>query len=312
MNKATPLLIAGALLASTAIGLAQEAATAEAEVAKVVFDIDGATAGKWTMDLDAAKKLAAEKKLPILLDFSGSDWCHWCKVMEENVFTKPEWATYAKDNLVMVLLDFPNDESLIPEKYVARNEALQAEYGVKGFPTFIVLDDDGETELGRLGSGSDKTPASFQGELEVLFRNRSEAKAKYLASLSPEAQAEYKVLDGKIAVAKEDLKVAMEGQQVAMEGRQAAEKAMMEASQQVEKVAETIAAAEEGLRGFRAKQLGEEQYKEYTEAKAAFKAKEKELQDWLETQPERNEENMQKFQAMQGALQELGSKLEKY
>ena len=32
----------------------------------------------WMTDFQAAKKMAAEKQLPILADFSGSDWCHWC------------------------------------------------------------------------------------------------------------------------------------------------------------------------------------------------------------------------------------------
>ena len=36
---------------------------------------EGAEPGVWTMDFEAAKKLAKEKKLPILLNFTGSDWC---------------------------------------------------------------------------------------------------------------------------------------------------------------------------------------------------------------------------------------------
>lgn len=293
MNKATSLLIAGTLLASTAIGLAQKA-----EVAKVDADIDGATAGKWTMDLDAAKALAAEKKLPILLDFSGSDWCGWCKIMEESVFTKPEWADYAKDNLVMVLVDFPNDKSLVPEKYVERNSALQAEYGVQGFPTFVVLDADGKTELGRLGSGRDKTPASFRAELELLFRNTPAAIAKYVAALTPEAQTEFKAINDKIAVAQAEKK--------------SAEATVATASQKAAELTESIGKLEEELQDFRVSQLDEATQKEFNELKDAFTAKEKELSDWLGTQPERNEENTTKFQAMQGELQAIAAKLEAY
>ena len=122
----------------------------------VECDVDGAVPGKWTMDLDAAKTVAAEKQLPILLDFSGSDWCGWCKLMESNVFALPEWSAWATNNLMMVLLDFPQDKSLVPEKYVERNNALNAQYGVEGFPTFVLLDSDGQTEIGRLGAGSGK------------------------------------------------------------------------------------------------------------------------------------------------------------
>jgi len=298
MNKVTTLWIATALLATPLSGLAQAPEKMEAAVAKVEADLDGATVGKWTMDLDAAKKLAAEKKLPILLDFSGSDWCGWCKVMEENVFTKPEWTAYATDNLVMVLLDFPNDKSRVPEKYAARNTALQTEYGVQGFPTFVVIDDDGETELGRLGSGRDKTPASFQGELEKLFRNRPAALAKYAESLSPEARANFDALNAKMAKQKA-ASVAVKAE-------------VADAKQRAADLAESISKSVEELQDFRVNQLSEDQQKEYKELKAAFESKEKELEDWLATQPDRSEENMAKFQAMQGEMQALGSKLEAY
>ena len=288
MNKVTTLWIATALLATTAIGWAE----------KVEADIDGATVGKWTMDMDAAKKLAADKKLPILLDFSGSDWCGWCKVMEENVFTLPAWSAYATNNLVMVLLDFPNDKSLVPEKYVARNKALQSKYGVQGFPTFIVLDDDGETLLGQLGSGRDKTPASFQGELEKLFRNRPAALAKYAESLSPEARAKFEALTSKMTEQKAASK--------------AVNAEVADATQRAEELTVSIATLEEELQDFRVSQLSEDQQKEYKELKAAFESKEKELEDWLATQPDRSEENMAKFQAMQSEMQALGSKLEAY
>lgn len=288
MNKVTTLWIATALLATTAIGWTE----------KVEADIDGATVGKWTMDLDAAKELAAEKKLPILLDFSGSDWCGWCKVMEENVFTLPAWSAYATNHLVMVLLDYPNDKSLVPEKYAARNEALQTKYNVQGFPTFVLLDDDGETELGRLGSGKDKTPASFQGEMELLFRNRPAALAKYAESLSPDALVEFNTLHAEIAKQQAASKVAV------------AE--IVEARKREEALTASITKLEGEVQDFRVKQLGEETYKEYKANKISFESKQKELEDWLATQPERTEENMEKFQAMQSEVQALESKLEAY
>ena len=109
--------------------------------------------------------MAAEKKLPILLNFSGSDWCGWCKLMEKNVFSEPKWKDYAKDNLMMVVLDFPKNTKLVPEKFVKRNDELKAKYEVEGFPTFIVLDDDASTVLGQLGAGQDTTPESFAAEV---------------------------------------------------------------------------------------------------------------------------------------------------
>ena len=61
-----------------------------------------------------AKALAqakAEKKL-VLVDFTGSDWCGWCIKLDKEVFSKPEFKTYAKENLVLVELDFPSPGTL--------------------------------------------------------------------------------------------------------------------------------------------------------------------------------------------------------
>ena len=32
----------------------------------------------WMTDFAAAQKLAKETKKPMLVDFTGSDWCPWC------------------------------------------------------------------------------------------------------------------------------------------------------------------------------------------------------------------------------------------
>ena len=102
--------------------------------------------GTWTMNLDAAKETAASRNLPILLYFAGSDWCVWCEHVKERVFTKPEWKTYASENLVLVVIDFPKNTALIPERYKARNEALMRRHNPQGlFPTFTLLDSSGET-----------------------------------------------------------------------------------------------------------------------------------------------------------------------
>ena len=147
----TGLLLGGLLLVSASADAVQ---------------LEGAEVGKWTMDYDAAVKVAAEKKLPLLLNFTGSDLCGWCKLMDETVFAKEDWKTYAAKNLLLVTLDFPQDKTIVPEKYVERNTKLQEKFGVQGYPTYIVLDNDGETALGQLGAGRDKTPESFIQEFE--------------------------------------------------------------------------------------------------------------------------------------------------
>ena len=91
---------------------------------------------------DALKKAKAENKT-VMLDFSGSDWCGWCKRLEKEVFSQKAFKDYAKDNLVTVVLDFPREKK-ISDAEKKQNMALMKKYKVRGFPTIILLNSDGE------------------------------------------------------------------------------------------------------------------------------------------------------------------------
>ena len=71
---------------------------------------------------------------------------------------------------LQITLDFPKDKNIVPEKYVSRNNELKEQFGVRGYPTYVVLDSDGKSKLGQLGAGRDKTPASFIEEFKGVVR----------------------------------------------------------------------------------------------------------------------------------------------
>ena len=97
----------------------------------------------WLTDFEAAKKEAAKKNLPILVDFSGSDWCGWCIKLDKEVFSKKAFKDYAKDNYVLLMLDFPR-KTKISAKLKKQNHELAKKYQVRGFPTVLILDKDGK------------------------------------------------------------------------------------------------------------------------------------------------------------------------
>lgn len=183
-NMKTPVLY---LTAVALIALTIPFHSPAAEVAK-----EGAEVGKWTMDYESATKLAKEKKLPLLLNFTGSDWCGWCKLMDGNVYAKPEWSEFAAKNLVLVTIDFPQDKTIVPPRFVSKNEELKGKFGIRGFPTYVILDSDAETKLGQLGAGQDKTPESFIKEVEGALRFRQASIDAKVAALGTEKGAEYK------------------------------------------------------------------------------------------------------------------------
>lgn len=156
--------------------------------------LEGHRAGQPTMDLDAALAVARAEKKAVFLDFTGSDWCGWCQLMQRNVFTKAAWQDYAKKNLVLVTIDFPNDQSIVPQRFRERNRKLQGQYGVEGYPTYVILDSDGSTELGRTGAGQEKTPASFIQEITKLLRSADSALGAFESRIASADKAEYRRL----------------------------------------------------------------------------------------------------------------------
>jgi len=103
----------------------------------------------WLTDFEKAKATAHERNLPILADFSGSDWCGWCMALEREVFSQTAFSEFAKDNLVLFLADFPSAKEQTAAVKKQNNE-LAARYGIRGYPTILLLDADGK-ELARTG-----------------------------------------------------------------------------------------------------------------------------------------------------------------
>lgn len=123
------------------------------------------SAQEWGTNVPKAITQAkAEKKLAFL-DFTGSDWCGWCVRLKQEVFDTPEFKAYAAKNLVLVELDFPKKKEISAE-LKAENNKLAKEYGIKGFPTIIVLDGSGK-QVGKLGY-MPGGPKPFIAELEKL------------------------------------------------------------------------------------------------------------------------------------------------
>lgn len=101
-----------------------------------------ALASEWLTDFEQAKQQAADKGVPILADFSGSDWCIWCKRLDSEVFSKDNFKKFADENLVLFLADFPQSKQL-PPALEKQNRMLMQQYSIRGFPTVLLLDADG-------------------------------------------------------------------------------------------------------------------------------------------------------------------------
>jgi thioredoxin-related protein len=103
----------------------------------------------WLTDFEAAKAAAKKENKVILADFTGSDWCGWCIKLKDEVFSKPEFASWAKDKVILLELDYPRSKEL-PAELKEQNARLKTEYGIRGYPTVLLLDAEGK-QVGKLG-----------------------------------------------------------------------------------------------------------------------------------------------------------------
>jgi len=108
----------------------------------------------WETNLEAATKVSLKTKKPLLLFFTGSDWCGWCIRLQKEVLKTPEFAAWAKDNVVLVELDFPRRTPQQPE-IQQQNAQLQQDFQVRGYPTVWFAKPtkkDGKVNMEKLGS----------------------------------------------------------------------------------------------------------------------------------------------------------------
>lgn len=97
----------------------------------------------WLTSWDQAAKLSKQTGKPILANFTGSDWCHWCIQLKKEVFDKPAFNTWAKKNVILLELDYPEKkkQSAALKK---QNEKLAEKYKIEGYPTVLFLDASGK------------------------------------------------------------------------------------------------------------------------------------------------------------------------
>ncbi len=95
----------------------------------------------WVTDIHEAYRIANAENKKILIDFTGSDWCGWCKKLEKEIFSKPEFKSWADDNLVKLFIDAPQGIKLSNEQ-IKHNQTISQLLGIQGYPSIWLLDSD--------------------------------------------------------------------------------------------------------------------------------------------------------------------------
>ena len=88
----------------------------------------------WHTDMSKAADISIKENKPMFLFFTGSDWCGWCIRLQKEVFKTPEFIKWAKENVVLVELDFPRKNEQT-DAVKMQNAQLQQQLQVRGYPT---------------------------------------------------------------------------------------------------------------------------------------------------------------------------------
>ena len=100
----------------------------------------------WEENLETALQKAKTENKAVLVNFTGSDWCVWCKRLSTEVFSKSDFEDYAEQNLILVKIDFPQniEQSAETKMY---NAQLAQKYGIRGYPTILLFNSAGNLVL---------------------------------------------------------------------------------------------------------------------------------------------------------------------
>ena len=102
-------------------------------------------AQEWQYNFEEAKKTATAEDKPIIVVFSGSDWCAPCIKLDRNVWQSEAFKKEAS-NWILVRADFPRKKANeLSKEQTEHNQKLAEKYNLEGsFPLVVVMDKNGK------------------------------------------------------------------------------------------------------------------------------------------------------------------------
>jgi len=165
----------------------------------------------WITGYDDAVKQAKKDGKLVLMDFTGSDWCSWCHKLHDEVFSTKDFQDWAAKKAILLTVDFPKSKP-ISDDLKKQNNDLQAKFKIKGYPTIVFLDGDGN-EKGRTGYVKGG-PAEWIKAAEAAIAKGPEAEPKKVekkedAAVSSGDASWVESWDKAVAAAKKDKKLIL-------------------------------------------------------------------------------------------------------
>ncbi|MAU16701.1 MAG: thiol-disulfide isomerase [Muricauda sp.] len=128
-------------------------------------------AQEWQDSFDDALAKATVEDKPIVLVFSGSDWCAPCIRLKKHIFDSETFKAYASEHYVMYNADFPRKKkNQLPQDKLNVNKSLAEKYNPKGYFPLVVVLDSNEQVLGTTGFVARTKPEKYIKTLNKFLK----------------------------------------------------------------------------------------------------------------------------------------------
>ncbi len=138
----------------------------------IIFAFSGLLhAQQWQNSFDDTLTKAADEDKPIVLVFSGSDWCAPCIRLKRHIFDSEEFKSYAAEHYVMYDADFPRKKkNQLPQEKLNVNKSLAEKYNPKGYFPLVVVMDKNQNVLGTTGFVARTSPEKYIKTLNKFLK----------------------------------------------------------------------------------------------------------------------------------------------
>lgn len=109
----------------------------------IVVEADKVITPNWESSFKKALKKSKKEKKPVLIYFTGSDWCGPCKVLDKKLFHTQKFKDLADKDLILYEANNPRNKDLVEAERMKENYKLISKYKVRSYPTLVFVNHKG-------------------------------------------------------------------------------------------------------------------------------------------------------------------------
>ncbi len=98
----------------------------------------------WVATYKEALKRSKQEDKPVLIYFTGSDWCGPCIRLDRELFHTEKFKSLSDKDLILLEVDIPRNQDLVAPDKMSENLYLKSKFKVNAFPTLLFVNHKGK------------------------------------------------------------------------------------------------------------------------------------------------------------------------